>query len=91
MAEGPPALFSSTRQALQTALALGAAGAWLVVLNTAWVRWNALSFGPICGEANGELFMAGHCPACPLAVALTMILALTLIWPQREPRVLARP
>lgn len=71
-------MLSIVRPILLTALGLGAAGAWLAALDAAWNRWNALALGPICGETTGWALLPGHCPACPSAVVLTALLALTI-------------
>lgn len=78
MTKGSPALLPSPRLAALTTLGLAAAAAWLVALDTAWSRWNALALGPICGETARWALLPGHCAACPLAVALTALLALML-------------
>jgi len=57
---------------------LGATGAWSMA-SLALARWHALSLGPICGEPRSVLSLAGHCAACPLAVALTAAFAVTLL------------
>ncbi|TCS03930.1 hypothetical protein [Caulobacter sp. BK020] len=71
-------MLSIVRPLLLTTLGLGAAGAWLAALDAAWNRWNALALGPICGETTGLALLPGHCTACPSAVVLTALLALTV-------------
>lgn len=84
MAPGQPAPPSPARLVLTLAPGLSAAGAWLSAAATAWSRWNALALGPICGQPDGVMGLAGHCPACPLAVTLTAAFALALAWTRRE-------
>ena len=62
-------------------LGAGAIAAWTQALITSWPRLTA--FGPICGEASGMFGLSGHCPACSVAVALSVGFLLSLI-PQPE-------
>jgi len=91
MTEGSPAMLSIVRPIPLTALGLAAAGAWLAALDAAWNRWNALALGPICGETTDWTLLPGHCVACPTAVILTVLLALTVAARRRPaPRDLSR-
>jgi len=65
-------------EVMAVTLGLGATGAWSMAAS-AWTRWHALSLGPICGEPRSALSLAGHCAACPVAVALTAAFAVTLL------------
>lgn len=43
---------------------------WSIALVQAWPRLTA---GPLCSSRNDVLSLAGHCPACFVAAALSLI------------------
>jgi len=58
--------------------AAGALAAWSVALFQALPRLMA---GPLCSGRQDVWSMAGHCPACYVAAALTLILLASLASP----------
>ncbi len=63
----------------QTALAVAAMVSWGVAL---WQAAPRLMAGPICSSAQDISVLAGHCPACPaaLVVSLALVTSLALRW-----------
>ncbi len=63
----------------QTALAVTALVSWGVAL---WQAAPRLMAGPICSSAQDMSVLAGHCPACPAAllISLALLSSLALRW-----------
>jgi hypothetical protein len=70
----------------QTALAVAALVSWGAAL---WQAAPRLMAGPLCSSAQDMSVLAGHCPACPAAllVSLALLTSLALRW--REARRMA--
>ena len=49
-----------------------ALASWSVAIAQAWPR---LAAGPLCSSRNDALTLAGHCPACFIALALSLAFA----------------
>jgi hypothetical protein len=67
------------RHPTRTLLALLTASSWTVAL---WQAMPRLLAGPICSAAQDNWVLAGHCPACAVAVLSTLGLLAHLAVPQ---------
>jgi len=76
----------------QTALAVATLVSWGVAL---WQAAPRLMAGPICSSAQDASVLAGHCPACPAALLISLALLSSLalrwrdarrLWPARATR-----
>lgn len=68
---------------LVTALGVGMLSAWIAVLVEAWPCLTAL--GSICGRSTSAWALSGHCPACPVALALTTAFTVAVLTPRGAP------
>lgn len=57
--------------------------AWAIALAQALPRLLA---GPLCTSGRDSFALAGHCPACFVAVALTLVFGASLILARGEAR-----
>jgi hypothetical protein len=73
----PPESFMSAKLRLIVPL-IGASAlvAWIIALNEALPRLMA---GPLCSSRQGNWLLAGHCPACWVAAALTTAFMFALL------------
>lgn len=86
-----PASFEDTRHHIPSILGAGALSAWLVAYVVALPRLLA---GPLCASPRDAFTLAGHCPACGVAAALTLAFVASLALARSSapgPARLARP
>lgn len=75
-----PRPYALPRRHMCTLLALTTVASWMVAL---WQAMPRLLAGPLCSSAQDTSVLAGHCPACALAVLSTLALLATLAVPPR--------
>ena len=56
--------------------------AWTITLGQALPRLMA---GPLCSSRQDAWALAGHCPACFVAAALTVLFGVSLVLARSEP------
>lgn len=70
-----PANIVPPRGLLTPVAGLAALGAWSMAFLQALPRLTA---GPLCSARSDVLSLAGHCPACFVALGLTLVFLLSL-------------
>lgn len=81
------ATFENIRRRVPPIIGVAALFGWLIAYAEAMPR---LAAGPLCSSRDDLLTLAGHCPACGVAAALTLafVASAALL---RRPALAARP